>query len=146
MAVSGPGGNATNTVFATGNGAIVATASMAGLTATAFDPVYGANKHAVVGLVRALGPALAPDQIRVNAFCPGFAETKIITDIKSTLQDSGVPIIPVETAGEAILQAFDGSENIVEVYVGYLRRKLALKDRPAPIDTLRSMGYRLTAR
>ncbi len=93
-----------------GGGSIVATASMAGLTGTPFDPVYGANKHAVVGLVRALGPALAPQGIRINAFCPGFAETKIITDIRSTLVGSGVPIIPVEVAGEAVLQAFDSAE------------------------------------
>jgi NAD(P)-dependent dehydrogenase (short-subunit alcohol dehydrogenase family) len=93
-----------------GGGSIVATASMAGLTGTPFDPVYGANKHAVVGLVRALGPALAPAGIRVNAFCPGFAETKIISDIRSTLVDSGVPIIPVEVAGDAVLQALDSSE------------------------------------
>jgi len=93
-----------------GGGSIVATASMAGLTGTPFDPVYGANKHAVVGLVRALGPALAPQGIRVNAFCPGFAETKIITDIRSTLVDSGVPIIPVEVAGDAVLQAFDSAD------------------------------------
>ena len=93
-----------------GGGSIVATASMAGLTGTPFDPVYGANKHAVVGLVRALGPALQPQGIRINAFCPGFAETKIISDIKSTLVGSGVPIIPVEAAGEAVLQAFDSSE------------------------------------
>ena len=93
-----------------GGGSIVATASMAGLTGTPFDPVYGANKHAVVGLVRALGPALQPHGIRVNAFCPGFAETKIITDIKSTLQQSGVPIIPVEVAGDAVLQAFDSPD------------------------------------
>ena len=93
-----------------GGGSIVATASMAGLTGTPFDPVYGANKHAVVGLVRALGPALQPAGIRVNAFCPGFAETKIISDIKSTLVDSGVPIIPVEVAGDAVLQAFDSPE------------------------------------
>ena len=33
--------------------------------------------------------------------------------------------------------------NIVEVYVGYLRRKLALADRPVPIQTVRSAGYRL---
>jgi NAD(P)-dependent dehydrogenase (short-subunit alcohol dehydrogenase family) len=93
-----------------GGGSIVATASMAGLTGTPFDPIYGANKHAVVGLVRALGPALAPQNIRVNAFCPGFAETKIISNIKSVLQDSGVPIIPVEKAGDAVLQAFDSNE------------------------------------
>ena len=93
-----------------GGGTIVATASMAGLTATAFDPVYGANKHAVVGLVRALGPALAPEGIRVHAFCPGFAETKIIADIKGHLTSSGVPIIPVEVAGDAVLQAFDSPD------------------------------------
>jgi NAD(P)-dependent dehydrogenase (short-subunit alcohol dehydrogenase family) len=93
-----------------GGGSIVATASMAGLTGTPFDPVYGANKHAVVGLVRALGPALQPQGVRVNAFCPGFAETAIISGIKSTLVDSGIPIIPVEVAGEAVLQAFDSSE------------------------------------
>ena len=56
-----------------GGGSIVCTASMAGLTGTPFDPVYGANKHAVVGLVRALGPVLAAQNITVNAFCPGFA-------------------------------------------------------------------------
>ena len=32
---------------------------MAGLTAVPGDPVYAATKHAVVGLARALGPALA---------------------------------------------------------------------------------------
>ena len=37
----------------------------------------------------------------------------------------------------------DPGTNIVEVYVGYLRRKLALAERPVPIQTVRSAGYRL---
>jgi DNA-binding response OmpR family regulator len=37
----------------------------------------------------------------------------------------------------------DPGTNIVEVYVGYLRRRLALPDRPVPIQTVRSAGYRL---
>jgi DNA-binding response OmpR family regulator len=41
---------------------------------------------------------------------------------------------------------FDPGTNVVEVYVGYLRRKLALNGSPAPIDTLRSVGYRFTDR
>lgn len=90
-----------------GGGSIVCTASMAGLVGVPFDPVYGANKHAVVGLVRALGPALAPQGIRVNAFCPSFAETKIITDIRDHLAGVGVPIIPVEKAGSSVLEVFD---------------------------------------
>jgi DNA-binding response OmpR family regulator len=41
---------------------------------------------------------------------------------------------------------FDPGTNVVEVYVGYLRRKLATDDNPAPIETLRSVGYRLAPR
>jgi DNA-binding response OmpR family regulator len=41
---------------------------------------------------------------------------------------------------------FEPQTNVVEVYVGYLRRKLGEPGRPAPIDTIRSAGYRFTAR
>jgi DNA-binding response OmpR family regulator len=41
---------------------------------------------------------------------------------------------------------FDPGTNVVEVYVGYLRRKLAVNGSPAPIETLRSIGYRLADR
>lgn len=41
---------------------------------------------------------------------------------------------------------FDPGTNVVEVYIRYLRRKLELPGKPAPIDTLRSVGYRLTTR
>jgi DNA-binding response OmpR family regulator len=48
---------------------------------------------------------------------------------------------------EQILSAVWGYEhdpatNVVDVYIGYLRRKLRLPDRPAPIYTVRSVGYR----
>jgi DNA-binding response OmpR family regulator len=51
---------------------------------------------------------------------------------------------------EEILRAVWGYEHdaktsVVGVYVGYLRRKLALPGRPAPIETVRSVGYRLLA-
>jgi DNA-binding response OmpR family regulator len=42
--------------------------------------------------------------------------------------------------------AFDPGTNVVEVYVGYLRRKLARPDDPAPIETVRSVGYRFADR
>jgi DNA-binding response OmpR family regulator len=41
---------------------------------------------------------------------------------------------------------FDPGTNVVEVYVGYLRRKLARPDNPAPIETVRSVGYRFAVR
>ncbi|HVW45533.1 MAG TPA: response regulator transcription factor [Solirubrobacterales bacterium] len=37
----------------------------------------------------------------------------------------------------------DPGTNIVQVYIGYLRRKLARPGSPAPIETLRAAGYRL---
>jgi DNA-binding response OmpR family regulator len=37
----------------------------------------------------------------------------------------------------------DPGTNIVDVYIGYLRRKLSADERPAPISTVRSLGYRL---
>jgi two-component system, OmpR family, response regulator len=40
----------------------------------------------------------------------------------------------------------DPGTNVVDVYIGYLRRKLALPGRPAPIQTVRSVGYRLADR
>jgi DNA-binding response OmpR family regulator len=38
----------------------------------------------------------------------------------------------------------DPGTNIVQVYIGYLRKRLALPDSPAPIETVRSVGYRLS--
>ena len=40
----------------------------------------------------------------------------------------------------------DPRTNVVQVYIGYLRRRLALPGSPAPIETVRSVGYRLAAR
>lgn len=41
-------------------------------------------------------------------------------------------------------QDFDRDSNVIEVFVGRLRRKLDLDDRLAPIETLRGRGYRFT--
>jgi NAD(P)-dependent dehydrogenase (short-subunit alcohol dehydrogenase family) len=95
-------------IRAAGGGAIVATASLAGLTGMVFDPIYTANKHAVVGLVRALGPVLASEGIRVNAVCPGFAESKIIEPIREALVAEGLPIIPAEQVAQTVLTLFEG--------------------------------------
>jgi len=91
-----------------GGGAIVATASLAGLTAVPFDPLYAANKHAVVGLARSLGLGLADEGIRFNAICPGFAESSIIEPIREALLESGIPIIPAETVAAAVVTLFGG--------------------------------------
>ncbi|MCW2885435.1 MAG: dehydrogenase [Streptosporangiaceae bacterium] len=88
---------------ARGGGDIIATASMAGITATPFDPIYGANKAAVVGLVRALGPAHEHERIRVNALCPSFADTDILVPLKAHLNETGFPILEVGDVVEAFM-------------------------------------------
>jgi NAD(P)-dependent dehydrogenase (short-subunit alcohol dehydrogenase family) len=93
---------------ARGGGSIVATASLAGLTPVPMDPIYSANKHAVVGLVRSLGPVLEGDGIRINAVCPGFAETAIIGPIRELLDSQGLPIIPVAQVVDVVVDLFDG--------------------------------------
>ena len=93
---------------ARGGGAIVATASLAGLTGVPPDPIYAANKHAVVGLARSLGPALAGDGIRFNAVCPGFAESNIIAEIREALVGAGFEIIPAETVAGTVLHLMRG--------------------------------------
>jgi NAD(P)-dependent dehydrogenase (short-subunit alcohol dehydrogenase family) len=93
---------------ARGGGAIVATASLAGLTGIPYDPLYSANKHAVVGLARSLGPALADRKIRYNAVCPGFSQSKIIEPFKAAIAAMNVPIIAAEQVAEAVLTLFAG--------------------------------------
>jgi NAD(P)-dependent dehydrogenase (short-subunit alcohol dehydrogenase family) len=93
---------------ARGGGAIVATSSLAGLTGVPLDAIYTANKHAVVGLVRALGPALAPDGIRVNAVCPGFAESALVAPMREQLVEAGFEIIPAEDVAAVVLDLFAG--------------------------------------
>lgn len=90
-------------------GAIVATSSLAGLTAVPMDPIYAANKHGVVGLVRSLGAGLAAEGVRINAVCPGFADTAIIADFKRELERSGTPIIPAADVAEVVIALLAGA-------------------------------------
>lgn len=91
---------------ARGGGAIVATASLAGLMGMPFDPVYTANKHAVVGLVRSAGPGLLEEGIRFNAICPGFAESGITAPIAETLAEQGFPMMSADDPARAALDLF----------------------------------------
>ncbi len=87
-------------------GAIVATASLAGLTGVPLEPIYAANKHGVVGLARSLGPALAHEGIRFNAVCPGFAVSAMTAGFAVDLEAAGIPLIPAEVVAETVVRLF----------------------------------------
>ena len=63
---------------ARGGGAMLFTASTSGLQGSVFSPVYSAVKFGVVGFVRSLAKRLAPENIRVNAVCPGSVDTPML--------------------------------------------------------------------
>ncbi|HEY3183199.1 MAG TPA: SDR family NAD(P)-dependent oxidoreductase [Gaiellaceae bacterium] len=85
------------------DGAIVATASLAGLTAMPIDPIYALTKHAVVGFVRSVAPQLEP--IRINAVCPGIADTPMIDDQREAFAAAGFPLLAPEDVAEAAWRA-----------------------------------------
>lgn len=68
-----------------GYGRIVAIASTAGLKGYAYVSAYAAAKHAVVGLVRSLALELATTGVTVNAVCPGFTDTDLVTGSIDTI-------------------------------------------------------------
>ena len=61
-----------------GGGAIVNTASIAGLRGFRNLSPYVASKHGVVGLTRTAALEFGGDGVRVNAVCPGVIETPMV--------------------------------------------------------------------
>ncbi|HEX6884842.1 MAG TPA: SDR family oxidoreductase [Planctomycetota bacterium] len=65
-------------LLATGGGAIVNNASVAGLIGFAGAALYSASKHAVAGLTRAAAVEYAAQGVRINAVAPGAIETPMM--------------------------------------------------------------------
>jgi 3-hydroxybutyrate dehydrogenase len=70
---------------AIGRGRIIAIASTAGLKGYPYVTAYAAAKHATLGLVRSLALELATTAITVNAVCPGFTDTDLLTGSIDTI-------------------------------------------------------------
>jgi NAD(P)-dependent dehydrogenase (short-subunit alcohol dehydrogenase family) len=64
------------------SGAVVNTASVAGLTATPGMPAYVASKHAVIGITKTAAGEVASSGVRVNAVCPGPVDTRMIHSLE----------------------------------------------------------------
>jgi NAD(P)-dependent dehydrogenase (short-subunit alcohol dehydrogenase family) len=86
-----------------GGGAIVNTASVAGLIGAARLPAYTGSKHAVVGLTRSAAAEYARANIRVNAVCPGVIRTPMFEQamaINPRLAERTASFHPIGRLGE----------------------------------------------
>jgi NAD(P)-dependent dehydrogenase (short-subunit alcohol dehydrogenase family) len=96
---------------------IVVTASLAGLTAIADDPVYGLTKHAVVGFVRSVAPQLAERGIRIQAVCPGWADTALTPPaFRDELESRGFRLLAPDAVAAGVWAAYR-SEGTGEAWV-----------------------------
>lgn len=87
-------------------GAIVVTASLAGLTGMPSDPVYSLTKHALVGFVRSMAPHVAP--VRLNALCPGYTDTSMVDAERGDIAARSVPLLAPADVADAMWRAVAG--------------------------------------
>ncbi|KAI0023425.1 15-hydroxyprostaglandin dehydrogenase [Xylariomycetidae sp. FL0641] len=88
-------------------GAIVCTASNAGLYGFPVAPLYATSKFGVVGLVRSLGRVLARRGIRINALAPAVLETNIAP---SKDLFNGMVVTPMSTLVAGVKRLVDDDD------------------------------------
>ena len=94
-----------------GGGDIVVTASLAGLTTMASDPIYAGTKHFLVGFVRSVAPQLDERGIRINAVCPGIVDTPLLGEEgRARLRESGFPLLSPEDVAETVAAVLASGE------------------------------------
>jgi NAD(P)-dependent dehydrogenase (short-subunit alcohol dehydrogenase family) len=83
-----------------GGGAIVNTASIAGLLGLRTSSAYVAAKHGVIGLTKTAAVEYAEEHIRVNAVCPGYIATRMTAPTRETRGEAIIARTPMRRYGE----------------------------------------------
>jgi NAD(P)-dependent dehydrogenase (short-subunit alcohol dehydrogenase family) len=83
-----------------GGGAIVNTASIAGVVGFPGLSPYVASKHGVNGLTKAAAVEFADDGVRVNSICPGVIKTPMVEDTDAEAADQAAAATPMGRLGE----------------------------------------------
>jgi NAD(P)-dependent dehydrogenase (short-subunit alcohol dehydrogenase family) len=87
-------------MLASGGGAIVNCASVAGVVGAATFAAYVAAKHGVVGLTRTAALEYAREGITVNAICPGTINTQMNRNLPADLLQGLLAASPMGRLGE----------------------------------------------
>jgi NAD(P)-dependent dehydrogenase (short-subunit alcohol dehydrogenase family) len=109
-------------MLAAGKGAVVNTASEAGLRGSAAGAAYTASKHGIVGLTKSLAVMYRDKGIRTNAIAPGGTKTGITVDLEAGahgpavlgayMGNIGRPAEAEEQAAAIVFLASDAASNI----------------------------------
>jgi NAD(P)-dependent dehydrogenase (short-subunit alcohol dehydrogenase family) len=114
------------------SGAIVNTASVAGLFGAPGMPAYVASKHGVLGLTKVASTDVAAHGVRVNAVCPGPVETRMMRSLESQRNPNdpqgvhaayaaGIPTgryaMPDEVAGAVLYLCSDLSHDVTGTHI-----------------------------
>jgi NAD(P)-dependent dehydrogenase (short-subunit alcohol dehydrogenase family) len=83
-----------------GGGAIVNTASIAGLIGLRTSSAYVAAKHAVIGLTKTAAVEYAEEGIRVNAVCPGYIQTRMTAALREKRSEAVIARTPMRRYGQ----------------------------------------------
>jgi NAD(P)-dependent dehydrogenase (short-subunit alcohol dehydrogenase family) len=96
-------------------GAVVNTASVAGLVGSPGMLAYCASKHAVIGLTKVASGDVAKHGVRVNAVCPGPIETRMIHALEAQLYPSNPGKMGERYAAAIPLGRYGTAEEVANV-------------------------------
>jgi NAD(P)-dependent dehydrogenase (short-subunit alcohol dehydrogenase family) len=97
------------------SGAVVNTASVAGLVGTPGMCAYVASKHAVIGLTKVAAGEGARSGVRVNAVCPGPIDTRMIHAIEGQINPSDPSVVGERYKASLPLGRYGSAEEVANV-------------------------------
>jgi NAD(P)-dependent dehydrogenase (short-subunit alcohol dehydrogenase family) len=102
-------------MIAAGRGAVVNTASIAGLVGSPGMSVYSASKHAVNGLTKSVAGEVGPHGIRVNAVCPGPIATRMIEEVSRQVSPNNPKGVEERYAAGIPLRRYGTAEEVANL-------------------------------
>jgi NAD(P)-dependent dehydrogenase (short-subunit alcohol dehydrogenase family) len=97
------------------SGAVVNTASVAGLVGTPGMAPYVASKHAVIGLTKSAAGEVARHGVRVNAVCPGPIDTRMIHSIEAQIDPADPAAVEARYQAALPLGRYGTAEEVANV-------------------------------